>query len=114
MPSSGSTDDQPRGTDRVPRRGARTLKERHVRIEADRRTEIDLHYLGHALLRLAQQQYDAERSAHDGAESGASRTAERPAPGPPTALTPPNAASMRERRRRPHSGPPTRPESPTG
>lgn len=63
MSSSSSADMRPEGKHRAPRRGGRTLKKRLIRIEPDRREEIDLHYLGQALLRLAQEQYDLERGA---------------------------------------------------
>lgn len=60
MSSSSSADMRPEGNHHAPRRGGRTLKKRLIRIEPDRRDEIDLHYLGQALLRLAQEQYDLE------------------------------------------------------
>ncbi len=58
--SSSSSDTRPTGKHRVPRKGGRTLTKRTIRIESERRSEIDLHYLGQALLRLAQEQYDLE------------------------------------------------------
>jgi len=60
MPSSSNADAQPSGEHRVPRKGGRTLTKRAIRIESERRSKIDLHYLGQALLRLAQEQYDLE------------------------------------------------------
>ena len=58
-----SSNSRPQGDHRVPRRGGRTLTKRVIRIESERRSEIDLHYLGQALLRLAQEQYDVEHGA---------------------------------------------------
>lgn len=66
------------------------LTRRVVKIDPDRRTEIDLHYLGQALLRLAQEQYDLERGtqqrplmsrpggAHEGAHAAHTRPSGRP------------------------------------
>lgn len=60
MPSTSSPDMRRDDSHRVPRKGSRTLTKRHIRIESERRDAIDLHYLGQALLRLAQEQYDLE------------------------------------------------------
>ena len=46
------------------------LTKRSIRIESERRSEIDLHYLGQALLRLAQEQYDLERGPNRPAAPG--------------------------------------------
>ena len=40
-------------------RGGRLLTDRRIFVEAERRPEIDVHHLARALLRLAQEQYDA-------------------------------------------------------
>ncbi len=78
MSSSSSTDKRPAGNHRVPRKGGRTLKMRLIRIESDRREQIDLHYLGQALLRLAQEQYDLERGPNRPATSVLETAAARP------------------------------------
>lgn len=93
MPSSSSDEMRPVGTHRVPRKGGRTLTKRLIRIEPDRRHEIDLHYLGRALLRLAQEQYDVERTRRHTVAA-----APEEAPAPP-----------HEPRRRPN-GPPRDPD----
>lgn len=91
MSSSSSGASRPDGNHRVPRKGARTLTRRVVRIDPDRRAEIDLHYLGQALLRLAQEQYDLERGTQQrpltshpgGAREAAHGAHRRPSGAPP-------------------------------
>ncbi len=61
--SSSSSAARPRGNHRAPRKGGRVLTGRSVRVEGTRRTELDLHHLGRALLRLAQEHYDAQDHA---------------------------------------------------
>ena len=39
------------------------LTNRRIRIEPERREEVDLHYLGRALLRLAHEQYDGQHAS---------------------------------------------------
>ncbi len=67
MPSSSSQDHRPTGRHQAPRRGGRSLTNRRIIVTGDRRDEIDLHYLGKALLGLAHDQYDA---AHDSSGTG--------------------------------------------
>lgn len=54
-----SSSSSPKGRHRAPRKGGRVLTGRRIRVAATRRTEIDVHHLARALLRLAQDRYDA-------------------------------------------------------
>lgn len=63
MSSSNSRAPRPQGAHLAPRKGGRVLTGRNIRIEGTRRSELELHYLGRALLRLAQEHYDGRDNA---------------------------------------------------
>ncbi len=78
MPSTSNPENRPEGNHQVPRRGGRLLTDRHISIEPERRTDVDAHHLARALLRLAQEQYDARPVATDLGVLAASKAAVPP------------------------------------
>lgn len=54
-----SSRSRPGGSRCPPRRGASLQTNRNIRIHGVRRAQIDTHNLGRALLRLAQERYEA-------------------------------------------------------
>lgn len=62
MSSPSSHAHRPQGAHRAPRKGSRVLTGRSIRVVGTRRTELELHHLGRALLRLAQEHYDASQT----------------------------------------------------
>lgn len=102
MSSTSSDAWRPQGTHRAPRRGGRTLTNRRIRISPERRKTIDVHHLGRALLRLAQEQYDAGSGSTGG-----------PHPSPPEAPERPHEARTRARAPMRASGLPGRTDGPT-
>lgn len=104
MPSPSDPEFRPPGNHRAPRRTARLLTKRRVTISPERLKEIDLHHLGSALLRLAQEDFDVVRA------SGLAATEQGQAGAPVR----PHEAVSRAEAARPPSGPPARSGSPHG
>lgn len=71
-----SSSSDPSRQHRAPRKGGRVLTGRRIHVDATRRVEIDVHHLGRALIRLAQEHYDASGTAQGG--PAPERSAEAP------------------------------------
>jgi len=106
-----SSSSRPQGRHVAPRRGGRVLTGRRIRVEGARRAEIDVHYLGRALLRLAQEHYDADHAEPDTpAPEPGTRAPVRPhVPDTGAKGAPPGAGPTSRR-----AAPPARPERATG
>jgi hypothetical protein len=64
MSSPSSKANRPQGPHQAPRRGGRVLTGRQIHVEGERRTDLDIHHLARALLRLAQEHYDASEQSN--------------------------------------------------
>ena len=110
MSSSSNGASRPQGRHQAPRRGGRVLTGRQIRVEGERRPDLDIHHLARALLRLAQEHYDASQQA--GPSKATKPTAKAPV-APHGPRTGPNGPPRGLRPEEARTSPPGRHEGPT-